>query len=104
MLIGSNNSVTFHNEEMNKYASEVQGQISRPSSSYSYFYPAYGLKIGRFKKDKQGTPWINLEFHFPGVLFAKNIASFFEQNENIGIGVQLTVQIPLGFNVPIGHK
>jgi len=104
MRIGSHNSVSFENAEMNKYASDVAGQIAQSSSNYSYFYPAFGLKIGRFKNDKHRFPWINLEFHFPGVLFAENVSPFFKKNVNIGVGFQISVQIPLGTNVPIGHK
>ena len=108
ILIGSHNRVSFQNSGMDKYASDVQEQLAQPSPAYSYLYPACGLKIGRFKDSQQRSPWINVEFHFPGVLIAKHISSFLNPYESsglgLGLGLQLTIQFPLGTSVPIGHK
>ena len=103
-LIGSNNGISFQNQAMEGYASEIQEHLLPLSSAYSYFYPAFGLKIGRVKDHQDRFPQINLECHVPGALLSKNISSFLKPNGNIGAGIQLTVQIPLGTNTSSKHK
>jgi hypothetical protein len=58
---------------------------------------ASGFKIG-----DSSSPWLNMEIHFPGFLADLQATSFLKTG--IGIGLQFSVQIPLGKSAPIGSE
>jgi hypothetical protein len=99
--VGTDNEITFHNKAMDKYAKTVENQLEKPSPFSAYFYPAIGFKFGKFKVGTK-RPWFNLEFRIPGAMMNSSTATFVKPE--VGLGVQISMQIPLGDNVPIGSK
>jgi hypothetical protein len=97
--VHTKNHVDFQDDAMNYYSESINNQIEKPNNFSAYLYPAVGLKIGGFKVGNSKFPWINIETHFPGILISSNASAFFESdpnsNENFGIGIQFSVQIPL---------
>jgi hypothetical protein len=89
--------IRFHEPAMQVHAQTVEDQFSGLSLFNSYIYPAFGLKFG-----KPSSPWLNMEVHFPGILIDRQVTSFYETG--IGIGVQFSVQIPIGKSAPIGSE
>jgi hypothetical protein len=98
--LSTDNEVAFGTPSMNKYAETVDEEIGEPDRFHVYVYPAVGFKIGRFRTGH--SPWFNLEFHIPGILFQSDVSSF--SKSETGLGAGLTVQIPLGQMVPIGSN
>jgi hypothetical protein len=98
--LSTDNEVVFKEPSMNKYAEAVDEEIGEPDRFHVYAYPAFGFKIGRYRTGH--SPWFNLEFHVPGILFQSNVSSF--SKSRTGLGASLTVQIPLGQMAPIGSN
>ena len=78
----------FQDTEMSKHAGEVENQILKPCTYSGFIYPAFGFRWGRNK-----NPWVNVEFQFPGFIIAQRKHSFV--NPDFGLGMQLSVQLPL---------
>jgi len=88
-LLSTTNSIVFVSEQMNnQYADAVENQQEKPKSFNSYFYPAIGFKLG-----KNRHIWINIEFQLSQFFNARKAHPFIRSN--FGIGMQLSVQIPL---------
>lgn len=98
--LSTDNEVVFRESSMDKYAGAVDEGIGEPDRFHVYAYPAVGFKIGRCRTEH--SPWFNLEFHVPGILFQSNVSSF--SKSKTGLGASLTVQIPLGQMAPIGSN
>ena len=89
-LATSTEEVSFKNPAMKKYESSVSNQIS-PSGFYQYLYGGFGLKMGNTK-----YPFVNIEFHFPVLVFADDKPnSLVNMNNVFGFGGQMSLQIPL---------
>jgi hypothetical protein len=102
--IHTKNHIGFQDNAMNHYTKSVENKIENPDNFNAYLYPAVGFKIGGFKVGEGTFPYINIEAHLPGIMLTSNVSSFLEKNSDVllGIGVQFSVQIPLGKNSPIG--
>jgi len=87
-LLSTTNSVIFYDPAMAKYAGAVEEAIKKPSPLNAWVYPVYGLRFSKIK-----NIWFNMEFNLLGFLIGKNAHPFIRQD--IGMGVQLSVQIPL---------
>jgi hypothetical protein len=96
----TDNKIIFREPSMDKYAGAVDEGIGKPDRFHVYVYPAIGFKIGRYRTGH--SPWFNLEFHVPGILFQSSVSSF--SKSKTGLGASLTVQIPLGHMAPIGSN
>jgi hypothetical protein len=95
--------VTFTSKNMEKYREEVQNQLPASNGVFSVFmYGAIGFKIGRYK-DGKVTPWGNIEFQFPYIMAVNNSFAF-AGKDGFGVGFQMSFQIPIGKNVPMGTK
>jgi len=99
--------VNFARFTMEKYNDEVHNQLPDINNTFSAFvFGAVGFKIGRYKEGKM-KPWGNIEFQFPYVMVTKNTFAFagrYDIDEFPGVGFQMSLQIPIGKNVPIGSK
>jgi hypothetical protein len=94
--------VNFAKESMKKYDNEVQNQLSDVNNAFSaLIFGAVGFKIGRYKDGKK-APWGNIEFQIPIMLTNNSFA--FAGMYGFGAGFQMSFQIPIGKNVPIGSK
>ena len=86
--LSTNNSILFFDASMSRHEDAVSEQIGKPNPLNALIYPAYGFKFGRMK-----NVWVNLEFIFPGFIIGNNAHPFVKTN--VGMGIQLAVQIPL---------
>ena len=101
--IHSNNpEVIFTNNMMKKYEDLVQSQIPKNNAFSSFLFGAVGFKIGKFREGSR-VPWGNIEFQFPYVLMTENSFAFAGMY-GLGAGFQMSFQIPIGKNAPIGSK
>ncbi|MDR3193954.1 MAG: hypothetical protein LBT76_01510 [Tannerella sp.] len=98
------NRIDFPDDAMSRYADSVRDGIEAPANFNARLYPAFGFKIGGFRVGAGRFPWINVEAHFPGIMLASGASSFIKSYSNSGIGLQFSVQVPLGKNAPIGSK
>ena len=103
-LINTDNKIDLLHDDMDKYSPEIEKFLDKPASSYSYIYPAFGLKTGIHRNTKKMLPYISVEMRLPGFLFNREITSFVKNRGDMGVGAQISVQFPLGYNVPIGSK
>ena len=102
-IINYDTKVNFANENMKKYEDEVQNQLPSIKNSFtSFLFGAVGFKIGRYKEGKM-IPWGNIEFQFPYTMLSNNSFSFVRVS-GLGGGVQMSFQISIGKNMPIGSK
>ena len=103
--IYSKNQVNFTNQAMEKYNNLVLNQLPDNNVFSSFFYGAFGFKIGKFKEGRW-LPWGNIEFQFPYLLLTNKSFAFAGRGigDFPGVGVQLSFEIPIGKNVPIGSK
>lgn len=104
-LVDSKNQATFTNKEMEKHSVLVQSQFPQNNVFSSFLFGAVGFKIGK-TKEGHWVPWGNIELHFPYLLLTdKSFAFVGKYNGDFpGIGIQLSFQIPIGNNLPIGSK
>jgi hypothetical protein len=93
--LSTNNVVNFQNASMNHLSKTVEDQIDQPQDFSVYIYPVIGFKIAKY-------PWFNVEFHFPCGMFNDKGSSFIQTSA--GLGVQFSVQIPLGKSYPMGSE
>ena len=105
--IHNNTKVNFAKFVMEKYNDEVQKQLPDANNAFSAFlFGAVGFKIGKFREGSTNL-WINIEFQFPYIMLTKNSFAFagrYDIDEFPGVGFQMSFQIPIGKNVPIGSK
>ena len=104
--ISSESHVNFTNKAMERHKNTVKSQLSKNDNAFSSFaFAAIGFKIGKFKEERN-TPWANIEFQFPYILLTNKSFAFVGRGVDIipGGGFQLSFQIPIGKNVPIGSK
>ena len=88
---------------MEKYNDDVHKQLPDAKNIFSAFaFGSMGFKIGKFREGSS-KPWINVEFQFPYLMVTKNSFAF-AGISNVGAGFQMSFQIPIGKNVPIGSK
>jgi len=87
-LVATNNSITFFDPAMNKYAGELGEQIGKPNSFYAWVYPVFGFRFG-----KSNNIWFNVEVNFPGFLIEDKAQTF--TRTDVGMGIQLSLQIPI---------
>jgi len=87
-LLSTTNSVIFYDPAMTKYAGAVEETIKKPSPFNTWVYPVYGIRFGKID-----NIWFNMEFNLLGFLIGKDVHPFIHQN--VGMGLQLSVQIPL---------
>jgi len=88
--IATSTKVTFTDDIMNQYNSDIVNQVRKPDSFYSMGYAAVGLRFG-----KQYGPSVNLEAVVPSFVFTTNSSSL--TNPLSGFGVQVTLQFPMNF-------
>ena len=100
--IHSKNQVNFTNKAMEEYDDLVQNQLPKNNLFSSFFYGAVGFKIGKYREGCWSS-WGNIEFQFP-YLRLTDKSFLFTGGPGLGGGIQLSLQIPLGKNVPIGSN
>ena len=101
-----NNQVNFTNKAMEKYDDLVHSQLPDGNAFSAFLFGAIGFKIGKYKEGRW-IPWGNIEFQFPHFLLTNKSFVFAENINDIGfpgVGIQLSFQIPIGKNVPIGSS
>jgi hypothetical protein len=91
----TNNNVKFQDKAMNHHSETVDKQIDNPKNFNAYIYPAIGFKLAR-------CPWLNVEVHFPCEMFNPKGSTYFRTDA--GIGVQFSVQLPLGKTHKMGTE
>ena len=90
-LVASYNKVAFHNPEMEKYSSNVLGQIGDPNLFYGSFYGGIGLKLG-----KANYPFGSIELFFPAINYTRNnVHSFVNIDAVPSFGFRTTLNIPV---------
>ena len=102
--IHTNNKIKFQNTSSEANAETISDQVNQNLKDFnSYMFVGCGLKIGRHHSNhKKHIPHMNIEAHVLNIMFTDKASSFIRTNA--GLGVQLSVQIPLGKTVPIGSK
>jgi hypothetical protein len=99
--------VNFANKNMEKYNDEIQNQLPDANNVFSAFlFTAVGFKIGKFEEGTM-SPWGNIELQFPYMMVTKNSFAFAgktNMDDYPSVGFQISLQIPIGKNVPIGSK
>ena len=104
--LNSDNQATLLNETMQKYEDLVQHQMSDNDNVFSSFaFAAIGFKIGKFREERR-VPWVNFEFTLPYILLTDKSFAFVKGGIRRfpGFGLQLSLQFPIGHNVPIGSN
>ena len=104
----SENNINFRNKAMEKnYDDLIKKQLPKNKLFSSFIFAATGFKIGKFKEGKM-IPWGNIEFQFPYILLTDKSFAFagnsFDDVGFPGVGFQISFQIPIGKNVPIGSN
>jgi hypothetical protein len=102
--VSDHNSVNFLEESMNEFEMNVLNELSDTKSCYSNVFFAIGLKMIRFRETWKGFPQFNVEFRMLDLILTNKYSSFIDSDVTAGIGMQISVQIPLGKNVPIGTR
>ena len=102
--IHTNNKVNFQNKQMNINTETVGNQVNNSIDDFNaYMFFKMGFKIGSYKATSQRKfPYINIELVALNLMLTDKASSF--MRTNAGLGFQLTAQIPLGKNVPIGSR
>jgi hypothetical protein len=99
--IHSEYQVNFSSKAMEKYNNQIQDLIPENDTFSSFVFGAVGFKIGRYTEGKW-APWGNIEFQFPYAQMSE--VSFAFAGLGVGAGIQVSFQIPIGKNMPIGSK
>jgi len=92
----TSNSIAFFDPAMTKYTGSVEEVIGKPGLFNTFIYPTYGIRLG-----KMDDIWFNLEYTFP-ILLGGKVHSLI--NPYAGVGVQLSVQIPLNKKISFKHS
>ena len=101
-----NTKVNFASKNMEKYNDEVQNQLPNNYIFSTFLFGAVGFKIGKFREGSS-KPWVNIEFQFPYIMVTENSFAFAGRTtfgDFPSVGLQMSFQIPIGNNVPIGSK
>ena len=105
--ISSKYNVNFTDKAMEKHNDLINGQLSGYNMLSAFFFGAFGFKIGKYREGSW-VPWGNIEFQFPYILLTDKSFAFagkYNKIENFpGAGLQISFQIPIGNNVPIGSN
>jgi hypothetical protein len=105
--ISSKSNVNFTDKTMEKYNGLIGHQLDEYNNISAFFFGAFGFKIGKFKEGSF-VPWINIEFQFPYILLTDKSFAFagkYSKTSNFpGLGIQMSFQIPVGKNMPIGSN
>ena len=96
------NTINFASKTMEKYGDLLHSQLPENNMFSAFLFGAIGFKIGKFREGRM-TPWGNLDFQLPYLLLTDNSFAFVGKS-NFGVGFQLSLQIPIGKNVPIGSR
>jgi hypothetical protein len=96
------NDVQFYDLSMYRYADEVSQNIGEHAALSALIFLGFGLKIGGFKVGRYKFPWINLELHVLDASLTRQAFEFIKPY--YGAGLQASIQIPIGANVPIGSN
>jgi hypothetical protein len=88
-LVASNHAVTFINEKMNKYTSNVLEQIGTPTFFHANIYWGVGLKLGKPK-----YPFGTIEALFPMFTIERPQEGSFVRMGIVGFGFKTTLLIP----------
>ena len=100
--IKADTKVNFSNQNLNKYNDVIKNQLPDIDNVFSsVVFVGTGIKIGRYREGKK-IPWGNVEVQIPVILTNNSFA--FVGEYGIGGGLQLSFQVPIGNNVPIGSK
>ncbi|MCL2073144.1 MAG: hypothetical protein FWH18_04430 [Marinilabiliaceae bacterium] len=95
--------IEFADSKMEKYSEVIKKELPDRKNDFSVFvYASFGFKIGKLKENYM-IPWGNIEFQFPYMMVTKNSFTFVGQSY-YGVGFQVSLQVPIGKNVPIGSK
>jgi hypothetical protein len=86
----------FYEERMHVHAATVAAQLGKPEVFNAYIYPTFGFKIGR-----SSSPWVNVEL-YGSVLVNRGAISFLK--DGAGVGLQVSVQLPMGKSAPVGSE
>ena len=98
------NKVNIKNGTSAEYDDIIQHLLPKDNDALvSFIFGALGFKIGKYKEGKY-IPWGNIEFQFPNLLLKSQSSSSIEDNLFLGVGFQVSFQIPIGINVPIGSN
>lgn len=102
--IHTDNRIKFQHQPMIAHTETVSDQTNQNLKDFnSYMFVGIGLKIGRFHTNgRRYIPHFNIELHALNIMLTDKASSFIRTNA--GLGLQLTAQIPLGRNVPIGSR
>ncbi|MDR1847238.1 MAG: hypothetical protein LBR17_03875 [Bacteroidales bacterium] len=99
----SQREINFVNSAMEKYNDEIEKQLSENEDKFFiYAYAALGFKIGKLKMGDGNKVWVNVEFHIPFMLTTDNTS--FITEKVAGLGMQVSVQMPVGTNEPIAYR
>ena len=103
----SENEINFANKSMEIHNDLVHSQLASNNIFSSFLYGAIGFKIGKTKEGRF-IPWGNIDFVFPYFMLSDKTFSFVTSYDDsplsFGMGIQLSLQIPIGKNVPMGSK
>jgi hypothetical protein len=94
-------SIGFVTPEMNKYEQEIAAQLPETRVFSAYTYAAVGCKIGKTRNGRW-SPWCNVELQLPALHSGRPFA--FNYSGTAAVNFQLSFQIPIGLNTPIGAK
>jgi hypothetical protein len=90
LLVNKTNKVKFENSAMNGYSNAVMDKFSKPGKLNSNAYCGMGMHIGTPNKVS-----LNFELSVPAFLLTSKSSSFTTTGSNAGIGLQVSLQIPL---------
>ncbi len=90
LLVHTHTSVTFQDEEMQKYEQGVSEKVEQPGFFYSSFYLAGGIRVGYDHK-----PHVTMEGCFPYLVL--NPSSGGMMHPMFGGGFELNLHIPLKY-------
>jgi hypothetical protein len=100
--INNDTKVNFAKQNLNNYNDVVKNQLPDIHNAFSYIvFFGTGFKIGRFKEGRM-IPWGNFEIQIPFMLTNNSFA--FAGKYGFGAGLQISFQVPIGANAPIGSK
>ena len=102
--ISSEYDVDFSDKTMEKHTNLINNQLDEYYHTFNaFFFGAFGLKFGKFKEGSW-TPWVNVEFQFPYILLTEKSLAFAGKGSFPCVGIQMSFQIPVGKNMPIGSN
>lgn len=90
-LVASSEDLSFSNNAMKEYKSQVLDQLGKPNVFQGYAFAGFGLKFG-----KMNNIFADIEIHFPVLRYGKeNENSLIKTDSFFGFEFQATFQIPI---------